>query len=94
MIGTILMGVGKVNYLLRITPVQCTKSGAQVFGELEEKSLRHIVGGVLDSEIFRELQLPAEVRLNCQNPTLGLGLTSATTTAASAFLSSAASCKA
>ena len=86
------MGVCKVNYLLRVTPVQCTKSGAQVFDDLVEKSLRHIVGGVLDTEIFRELQLPAEVKLNCQNPTLGLGLTSATTTAASAFLSSAASC--
>ena len=85
------MGVCKVNYLLRVTPVQCTKSGAQVFDELVEKSLRHIVGGVLDTEIFRELELPAEVKPNCENPTLGLGLTSATTTAASAFLSSAAS---
>ena len=63
-----------VNYLLRVTTVQCTKSGAQVFDELVEKSLRHIVGGVLDTEIFRELQLPAEVKLNCQSPTLGLGL--------------------
>ena len=88
------MGVCKVNYLLRVTPVQWTKSGAQVFDELVEKSIRHIVGGVLDTKIFRELQLPAEVKLNCQNPTLGLGLTSATTTAASTFLSSAASCNA
>ena len=30
-----------MNYLLRVTPVQCTKSGAQVFDELFEKSLRH-----------------------------------------------------
>ena len=88
------MGVCKVNYLLRVTSVQCTKSGAHVFYELVEKSLRHIVGGVLDIEIFRELQLLAEVKPNCQNQTLGLGLTSATTTAASAFLSSAASCNA
>ena len=46
------MGVCKVNYLLRVTPVQCTKSGAQVFGALVEKSLLHIVGGILDTEIF------------------------------------------
>ena len=65
------MGVCKVNYLLRVTPVQCTKSGAQVFDELVEKSLRHSVGGVLDTEIFRELQLSAEVKLNCQNPRPG-----------------------
>ena len=86
------VGVCKVNYFPRVTPVQCTKSCAQVFDKLVEKSLRHIVGGVLDTETFRELQLPTDVKPNCQNPTLGLGHTSATTTSAPAFLSSAASC--
>ena len=80
-----------MNYLLRVNPVQCAKSGANIFDELVEKSLRHIVGGFLDTEIFRELQLPADVKPNCENPALGLGLPSANTTAASAFLSFAAS---
>ena len=88
------MGVCTVNCLLRVTPVQCTKSGAQVFDESVEKSLRHVAGGVLDTELCGGLQLPSDVKPNCQNPTLGPGLTSATTTAASAFLSSAASCNA
>ena len=65
--------VCEVNYLVRVTPVQGTKSGAELFDELVEKSLRHIVGGVLDIDIFRELQLPTDVKANCQNPTLGLG---------------------
>ena len=87
-------GVCKVNYLLRVTPVLRTTSGAHVFDELVEKSLHRVVGGVTDTEIFRELQLPTEVNPNCQDPLRRLGLTSATTTAASAFLSCAASCNA
>ena len=45
---------------------------------------------MLDHELFLELQLPAKSGPNCKDPTLGLGLTSAITTAASAFLTSAA----
>ena len=84
--------VCELNYFLRVTPVQCTKSGDHVFDELVEKHLLHIAGGVLDNEILRKLQLPTNAKTNCQNPTLGLRPTSTTTTAASAFLSSAASC--
>ena len=46
---------------------------------------------MLDHELFLELQLPANGGPNCKDPTLGLGFTSAITTAASAFLISAAS---
>ena len=85
------LGVCKINYLLRVTPVQCTKLGTQLFDKLQENGRRTIVGGMLDHELFRELQLPAKSGPNCKDPTLGLGFTSATTTAASAFLTSAAS---
>ena len=43
------LGVSMVNYLLRVTAVQSMMSGAQVFDALVEKSLRHNVGGVLDT---------------------------------------------
>ena len=80
------LGVCKVTYLPLLTPVQCKKSGAQVFDELVKKSVRHIAGGDLDTEIFSELQLPSHVKPNCQNPTLRPGHASAiTTTSASAF---------
>ena len=46
---------------------------------------------MLDHELFLELQLPAKCDPNCKDPTLGLGFTSAITSAASAFLTSAAS---
>ena len=46
---------------------------------------------MLDHELFLELQLPAKSGPNCKDPILGLGFTSAITTAASAFLTSAAS---
>ena len=37
--------VCKINYLLRATPVQCTKLGAQLFDKFLENGLRTIVGG-------------------------------------------------
>ena len=80
-----------MNYLLRVTPVQCTKLAAELFDKFLENGLRTIVGGMLDHELFLELQLPANSGPNCKDPTLGLGFTSAVTTAASAFVTSAAS---
>ena len=44
-----------------------------------------------DHELFLEFQLPADGGPNCKDQTLGLEFTSAITTAASAFLKSAAS---
>ena len=41
------LGVCKINYLLRVTPVQCTKLGAQLFDKFFENGLRIIVGGCL-----------------------------------------------
>ena len=46
---------------------------------------------MLDNELFLELQLPANGGPKSKDPTLGLGFTSAITTAASAFFISAAS---
>ena len=39
------LGVCKINYLLQITPMQCTKLGPFLFEELLENGLRTIVGG-------------------------------------------------
>ena len=52
-----------------------------------------MVGGALDTAVFKELQLPTKPT-SPEVPKLGLGLTSAVTTAPSAFLASAASCNA
>ena len=46
---------------------------------------------MLDNELLLELQQLANSGPNCKDPTLGLGFTSAITTAAFAFLTSAAS---
>ena len=56
--------VRKNNYVLRVTPVACTEAGAILFDELLENTLRSIVYGVLDSEAFNKVQLPARVGLN------------------------------
>ena len=39
------LGVCKINYLLKVTPVQCTKFGAELFDKFLENGLRTIVGG-------------------------------------------------
>ena len=39
------LGVCKINYLLRVTPVQCTKPGEQLFDKFLENGLRTVVGG-------------------------------------------------
>ena len=83
-------GVCKINYLLRVAPADSTASGAVVFDNLLEKCMRRILGGTLDYEVFKELQLP--MKTDPEHPHLGIGLTSACDTAASAFISSAAGC--
>ena len=56
-----------------MTPVQCSKLGAQLFDKFLENGLRTIVGGMLDHELFLELQLPANGGPKSKDPTLGLG---------------------
>ena len=73
-----------------MTPVDSAASGAALFDNLLEKCMRRILGGTLDSEVFKELQLP--MKTNPEHPHVGIGLTSACDTAASAFLSSASCC--
>eukprot|EP00177_Eucheuma_denticulatum_P003541 GFKZ01006401.1.p1 GENE.GFKZ01006401.1~~GFKZ01006401.1.p1 ORF type:complete len:104 (-),score=4.15 GFKZ01006401.1:33-344(-) len=48
-----------------------------------------MVGGVLDHEVFQELQLPA-VTFDKKKPSLGIGLTSEISIASAAFLASSA----
>ena len=47
------LGVCKINYLLRVTPVQCTKLGAQLFDKFLENGLHTIVGGCLTTNYSR-----------------------------------------
>ena len=85
--------VCKINYMLRVTPVECCMDGAKLYDTLVEETLRTMVGGTLDTIVFKELQLPTKPT-SAEVPTPGLGLTSAVTTAPSAFLAPAASCNA
>ena len=80
-------GVCKINFFPRVTPPDSTASGAALFDNLLEECMRRILGGALDSEVFKELQLP--MKTNPEHPHIGIRLTSAWGTAASAFLSSA-----
>ena len=66
-------------------------AGGKLYDTLVEEALRTMVGGTLDSAIFKELHLPAKPT-SPEVQTLGYGLTSTVTTAPSAFLASAASC--
>ena len=87
------LGVCKVHYVLRVTPVECCMDGAKLYDTLVEETLRTMVGGTLDTLVFKELPLPTKPT-SAGVPTLGLGLTSAVTIALSAFLASSASCNA
>ena len=58
---------------------------------LVKEILRTMVGGALDTTVFKELQLPTKPT-SAEVPTVGLGLTSAVTIVPSAFLASAAIC--
>ena len=46
-----------MNYLFRVTPPDPAASGAGIFDNPLEKCMRRILGGTLDSEVFKELQL-------------------------------------
>ena len=81
------LGVCRINYLLRVIPTKATLKGAEEFDELMENALRRLIGGVLDKDIFKELQLPVK-DISKNTPTFGVGITSAVHTAASAFLAS------
>ena len=65
----------------------------KLYDTLVEEALRTMVGGTFDTAVFKELQLPTKPT-SPEVPTLRLSLTSAVTTALSAFLASAASCNA
>ena len=82
--------VCKVNYQLRVTPPESTITGAKLFDGLIEKCLRLILGGILDTDVSKELQLPDTTSFDY--PHICIGLTSAADTAAAAFIGSSAAC--
>ena len=79
------LGVCKVNNMSRVTPAECCMAGGKLYDTLVEEALRTMVGGTLDTAIFKELQLLPTKTTSPEVRTLGLGLTSAFTTAPSAF---------
>lgn len=80
------MSVGKINYLLRTTPPPLSAPAAALYDDLITRSFRRRVGGALPAELLPELRLP----VCSEAPTFGVGLTSASRTAPSAFLASVA----
>ena len=87
------LGMCKVSYILRGTPVECCVDDGKLYDTLVEETLRTMVGGTLDTTVFKELQLPTKPT-SAEVPTLGFGLTSSDTIAPSACLASATSCNA
>ena len=85
--------VCKVNYMLRVTPLECCTDGGKLYDNLVEKTLRTMVGGTLDTTVFKELQLPTRLT-SAEVLNLALGPTSVVTIAQSAFLASSAGCNA
>ena len=89
-IYTVSFGVCKINYLLSVTPADFTASRAGLVGNLLEKCMRSILGGALDSEVFKKIQLP--MKTNPEHLHIGIRLSSACDTAASSVLPSASAC--
>ena len=84
------LGFCKVNYQLHVTPPESSITGAKLFDGLIEKCLRRILGGTLDTAVFKELQLP--VNTSADYPHISIGLTSPPDTAAAAFIASSMAC--
>lgn len=70
---------------LRVVPTSPTAGDAAVFDSMMERCARTLARAGLDTEVFRELQLPVKP-LDAKKPSLGIGLTSAKNIAAAAFL--------
>ena len=84
------LGVCKVKYQLRVTLPESTIMRVKLFDGLIEKFLRRILGGTLETAVFKELQL--QVTTSSDYPQLGIGLTSAADTAVATFIASSAAC--
>lgn len=82
----------KVRFQPQVLPPTLKAPGARLFDAQMEICLRNIMGGVLDSHTFNELQLPMRPVLPSK-PNFGLGLTSALTVAAPSFLGSLSGCR-
>ena len=76
---------------MRVSPPESTITRAKLFDGLIEKCLRRILGGTLDTAVFKELQHP--VTTSSDYPHLGMALTSVADTAAAAFNASSATCE-
>ena len=68
--------VCKINYMLRVTPVECCTDGAKLSDTLVEETLRTMLGDTLDTIVFKGLQLPTKPTC-AEVPNLGLRLTPA-----------------
>ncbi len=77
----VTMGVCQVNYLLRTVPASATKRGTLRFDGYMYEAVNKLVGGTMDTDVFRELQLPLRP-LEDGTHTMGIGLQSAVSPAA------------
>ena len=77
-------GSCRLAYTLRCVPPEASLRAAQRYDAALEDTLRRLIGGVLSSDVFRELQLPVK----SPEPSFGVGLLSAVSCASAAYISS------
>lgn len=75
--------VSKLSYLFRIVPPRLTFTASAVFDLHMEEYVREMIGGVIYHYSYIKIGLP----IASNNPSFGIGLYVATSTAASAFIS-------
>ena len=77
-------GSCRLAYTLRCVPTEASLRAARLYDGKLEDALRRLIGGVLPSGTFPELQLPVKY----PRPSFGVGLLSAASAASSAYLAS------
>ncbi len=77
-------GSCRLAYILRFVPPEASLRAAHLYDAALEDTLRRLIGGVLPSNVFRELQLPVK----SPTPSFGVGLLSAVSCASAAYISS------
>ncbi len=81
------LGTCRIMHMLRVTPPTATRQAARRYDEMMRDALASLMGGVLPMDTFRELQLPI-CNLPDEQPTFGMGITSAADVAPAAYLAS------
>ena len=80
--------VYKVKYMFLVARVECRMDDGKLYDTLVEETLLTMVGSILDTTVFKDLQLPT-IQKSAEVPAVALGLRFAVTIAPSAVLASA-----